>query len=679
MKKLLILFLFATIALFLVQGSKVEANGIPYTTYTYSSANRRFVPTQDAYLPLSISYNLGGQSLNAAEDITIDANDNVYVADTGNKRIIRYNLQNDTVMIIGEGILDEPKGVHVGYDGHLYVADYGNNAAYQFLYDDATESYSLGVTYEKPVGTPYFTDSDPFYPFKVVTDRGNVVYVVLAGNINGLAKFENNGTFSGFFGANKIPSTFYNAIRFIVFDEQQRRNWFQMIPPAVYNVAVDENGLILTITQGQPGYLKLDIASNVYSESVWGFRNIEDAFVGPTNTIFTISRDGMITEYSPEGDTLFVFSGRDSYNQKGLFKQPKGIAVDSKNNIYAIDYETNSLQVFIPTHFANLVHEAIALYQEGRYSESLEPWQEVLRMNALFDLANQGIGDAYFAQMEYRLAMESYAVARDQTGYSNAFWEVRNVALLNSGTYIVVFLLALIFLYALNRFVPVFAYIGKPIRAGFNYLGRYKVFKEIHFGLTIFKKPVDGFYSIKREKASSNLTATILLLAFFGVYLFWIYQTSFLFNDRIASEINLMQEVITIFLPFFLWVIANYLVSSIRDGEGKLSDVYQATSYMLIPMIITLPIATIVSQGLTYNEGFIYDAILYVGLAVSLVYFIIMVKEIHYYDTKPTIANIFISVFTGLMIFVFVAIIYLLLSEVAGFFIDIYRELTSRG
>ena len=28
-------------------------------------------------------------------------------------------------MIIGEGILDDPQGVHVGKDGALYVSDYG--------------------------------------------------------------------------------------------------------------------------------------------------------------------------------------------------------------------------------------------------------------------------------------------------------------------------------------------------------------------------------------------------------------------------------------------------------------------------------------------------------------------------------------------------------------------------
>ena len=39
-------------------------------------------------------------------------------------------------------------------------------------------------------------------------------------------------------------------------------------------------------------------------------------------------------------------------------------------------------------------------------------------------------------------------------------------------------------------------------------------------------------------------------------------------------------------------------------------------------------------------------------------YLVYMVKEIHFYDVKPTIGNIFLSIFTGLMLMVIVMIVY---------------------
>lgn len=677
MKKILILFFLLIILL--TPSLKVEANGLPYQTYTYSSALHRMVWTQDAYIPLSMQDQLAGLSLNKPKDLTIDKDDNIYIADYGNHRIIKYSLKDDVVKVIGEDILKEPTGVHVGIDGSLYVADFGLKMGLKFVYDPITTDYVVETRYEKPLQTPYFSAQDAFDPTKIITDKGDNVYMLLAGNINGLAEYENSGMFFGFFGGNTIPNTFENIVKNVLFDEAQRRQWFQMIPDPVYNIAVDRDGLILTTTKGNFGYLKLNIANFVYNESVWGFDTTEDLFVGPYDTIFTITSDGYITEYAPDGSVLFVFSGLDVSNQKGLFKAPTSISVDSKNNIYALDQETSSLQLFIPTEFADLVHHAISLYQDGKYSESLEPWQEVLKMNGLFDLANKGIGNAYYANLDYEKAMEYFEVARDQEGYSNAFWEVRNDFLLGSGSIIVTGLLILIVLYFVNYFTHFMGYLLTPFKKVKAHISKYKFYQEMVFPFYIFRHPADGYYGIKRESKGSNFTATIYIFLFFLAYILWIYQTSFLFNNQIPSEIKLFEQIIKIFIPFLLWVAANYLVCSIRDGEGKLRDVYQASAYTLLPMIITLPIVTIVSKGLTYNESFIYDTLLIIGLVITGIYLIIMVKEIHFYDMKPTIGNILITIFTALMIVAVLFIVYLLLNEVYGLLSDIVRELINRG
>ena len=60
-------------------------------------------------------------------------------------------------------------------------------------------------------------------------------------------------------------------------------------------------------------------------------------------------------------------------------------------------------------------------------------------------------------------------------------------------------------------------------------------------------------------------------------------------------------------------------------------------------------------------------------------YLILMVKEIHFYDTKPTLGNIFISIFTAVMMLVMIIIVYILLSEVINLFLDIIKEVTNRA
>ncbi len=655
----------------------VSANGVPYVTFTYSSSNESFVFTQDAYVPLSRIQNFGDLTLDNPADITFDQNDRMYIADRGLGYVIKYDVINQVTTLIGEDILVAPTGVHVDDLGRVYVTDFSLKKAFKFvLVEDA---YVLETTYEKPLNSPFFDDKTPFDPSKVVTDKAYNVYVLLSGNINGLAQFKNDGTFFGYFGGNKIEASWQNTITYLFFDEQTRRDLFQIIPDPIYNVAVDQDGLILTTTKGKDGYVKLNIANNIYNSSVFGYDDIEDITVGPYETIFTISASGRIVEYGPDGSVLFIFSGTDTSNTQGLFKNPKGIAVDSKSNIYVLDATTKSLQIFVPTSFANLIHVAISLYQEGRYQEALIPWQNVLEQNALFDLANQGLGDAYFAQMNYEEALYFYEIARDRMGYSDAFWEVRNVMLQGSGTVIVIIIATLVIFSAIYKPLKLGTYMSKPFIYVNEKTKHIKLIQDLKFSFYVLRHPSDGYYGIKREGKGSYLSASIYYVLFFLLYMLYIYQTSFLFNDVIAARIDIFEEAVSIFGPIFLFVSANYLVSSIRDGEGRFKDVYVGLSTVLLPAIILLPFTTLISQVLTFNESFIFDFFIGLLYALSGFYLIFMIKEIHYYEVKQTIFNAFITLFTALMMVVMAFIVYLLIGEVVQLILDIIREVTVRG
>lgn len=74
---------------------------------------------------------LGGGLLTSPKDVAVDAEGNLYVSDTGNKRIVKYDPQGRVLAVVGgagseEGRFQEPVGLAVGPDGHLYVADTWN-------------------------------------------------------------------------------------------------------------------------------------------------------------------------------------------------------------------------------------------------------------------------------------------------------------------------------------------------------------------------------------------------------------------------------------------------------------------------------------------------------------------------------------------------------------------------
>ncbi len=674
MMKLWSLFLALQSVFIGVIASPIET-GVRYQTFTLNDGE--FVRTQTAYTPLSSVSDIYGVSLDTPNDIVLGDAGNVYIASTNRTsdtgKIIRFNLDSETVETLGEDFLINPTGVYVR-DDRIYVADRGAGLAYQL-----DTSGDILVTYSRP-DSPLFGD-DAFQPRKILADARGNVYILNNGS-RGLAQFTNDNEFLGYFGTNEVFASLRTVLQYFFFTDEQRANLFSLTPPEVSNMAIDERGLIHTVSLGveDTGVKRLNINGDNLLGDVVHRANLLDIYVGPIGNIYTISGDGYIYEYDREGNLLFAFGGQDESNQiQGLFNVPSALAVDDSYTIYALDQAEGELNIYLPTAFSDLVHEALSLYQTGNYAASEEPWKEVLKQNDLFDLAHIGLGNAYFSLERYDEALEEFDIARYQSGYSDAFWEVRNEFLLeNVGTYVLIFFIVMI-IYVINLRLKFMHVVTDPIKKGIRWLrGKSRTLDEILYVFRYLRNPADATYEIKRKNRVSILSATLLLLIYFGFYVYYIYELGFLFNPRDISEINLLEEILRVFLPLLLFVLSNYLIGSIREGEGRLKDVYITTIFSVTPYFIVLPFLAILSRGLTFNEAFLIDFVQFIGIGVSVIYFFFMVKETHYYSIKETTASILISFFTMLMLLLGSFIIYILLSELFTLMVDLVLEVFYR-
>ncbi len=651
-------------------------SGVRYDTFTIS--NGRFVPTQTAYMALTNRTEVYGESLDKPNDIYIDKDNYVYIAssniDAKTGKIIKFSLENQNVTVFGEEFLVNPTGVYVDQSGFIYVADRGGGKAYKL-----DQTGVILQEYTKP-DSPLF-GNDQFQPKKIVTDNSNNVYILNNGS-RGLAQFTQDNEFLGYFGTNSIQPSLRTVLQFIFFTKEQRENLYLLSPAEISNVAIDDRGLIHTVTLGEEstGVKRLNINGENLLGEVYNLPDLEDVYVGPIGNIYTITKSGYIYEYDIEGNLLFAFGGQDESNQvQGLFNVPSAIAVDKDYNLFVLDGSSNELQIFTPTEFADMVHYALFLYQDGLYAESRDPWLEVLKMNDMFDLAHKGLGNAYFSLGEYEEAMDEYYIAMDRDGYSNAFWEVRNDYLIDNVWVVLVFFFVFLVAYVINLKLRYSKYIFAPVKKGVRYLrSKSRILDECLYLFTYLKHPSDATYYIKRENKVGYLSSTIILLIYFALYMIFIYSFGFLFNTRIIANINIIEEAMKIFLPFVLFVFANYLIGSIREGEGRLKDIYVTTIFSLAPYFISLPILVILSKGLTYNETFIISLIQFVSIFITVIYFFFMVKETHFYNVKETVASIFLSFFTMVLMLLGAFIVYILLNELFKLIIDLIMEVYYR-
>jgi hypothetical protein len=134
-----------------------------------------------------------------------------------------------------------------------------------------------------------------------------------------------------------------------------------------------------------------------------------------------------------------------------------------------------------------------------------------------------------------------------------------------------------------------------------------------------------------------------------------------------------------VLLMILIWNAANYLVSTISDGEGRVRDVVIGSAYSLFPYaLFALPIA-LLSNVLTTNEAFIYS------FSMNIVYFwtglmlFFMVKEIHNYEFMETVRNVLVTLFTMALFVLTGYILYILFSQFFDFVTAILQELRLRG
>lgn len=452
-KKLIPALLCAVMAL---SGSAVLAETVPYQGYTYN-AEGESVPAPAPYLVQSVlkGTDFGCGALNAPQDLFVTAGGDIYIADTGNNRIVILDSRFHCVKAI-QSVLDAgkpqklsgPSGVFVSKDGTVYIADTGNK---RILKLDAAGR--VLQTFARPKSDLYGSDLD-FKPEKLAVDSTGYVYCYAYGVYDGLVEYDNTGKFVGFYGSNKVSLSLQNLTTYMwkqVFSKSQSNAMIQLIPTEYSNVFIDENDFIYTSTHKTDNSLDEIKKMNALGDNV--LRYPTTGVLYPHNNFGDIEQDtekgnvvdskfddvevdadGIISaldtercrifQYDQDCNMLFVFGDKGS--QRGMFLKPTAIE-KTGDDYLVLDASMNSLTVMEPTAYAKLVRQATLLYNDGRYTDSTGLWKEVLKLNSNCSLAYSGIGKALLQQKDYKQAMYYLKLGQDRNAYSDAYRAYRKI------------------------------------------------------------------------------------------------------------------------------------------------------------------------------------------------------------------------------------------------------------
>jgi len=650
--------------------ASVRATNMPYQTYSFGLKGD-LVITATAYEGTYIL----NDGFKTPQDIYIDSEDNVYIADTGNKRIYKFNPDTEITQEIGVGILESPTGIFVDKEFDIYVADTKLNQVLWF-----NKTGALIKTYDRP-DEPLFGEDTFYRPRKVLVDARKNVYVITEGGSNGIIQMDVNGDFLGYYGVNQVQLSLSLYFRRSLMSEEERSK-ISLIPKPTSNFAIDNKGLLYTIINNEyeMPLKKLNIeGNNVLTGYSLHDPYFTDIFVDDNGMIYTISNNdeakAIISVHDSYGNLIFVFGDKTPGSLKiGKFDDPQGIATDKNGDIWVLDSTAGNVQVFTKTEFANMVLSAIIAYEKGDYEKAQTLFLEVVRHNAMFGLAHSNLGKLYQKDNQYDLALESYKIANNKMGYSEVYWELRDQWIANN---LLNLILLLIGIYALIL-------LFKKYKNNFIFYQKFKIkikaykekplFKELSLLKRILRDPLDVVYEIKFRQSVRLRTASMLYVVFIFLNIICdFYIKGFLFkgfNDNIV----LSYEILKWFIPLILLGIANHLINSLQSGEGFYRDLYIGIIYALSPILLfKLPI-DIISNVLTFNESFIYRLAYLIMYGWSVVNVIIVIKEINNYKVKQLIVNLILTIFTMLIMIILYLVINVLLSQLLLFIEGILQE-----
>ena len=647
----------------------VWADEAPYYTLT-QIYNGDEAHSPAGYLPEGTYTEFDGKALKRPADVFVDEHDNVFISDEGNKRVLMCDTEGEWIRTFGAKDFKQPGGLYVR-NGKLYVTDIKLK---QVLIYDVETAKQVGVL-EHP-GTPLYGVKAKFEPLNIAVDEAGSMYVISKGNTNGIAQFAADGTFLGYFGANDTALSLGEKLKRLTYTEDQLAKLKRVIPATPTSVDMDARGLLYTVTTGVMGVKRLNMSGlNIMEETAWGFENAIDVAVGAQENIFVVNEQGYIMEYTRDGRCLFHFGGQDQDRTRtGLFVNTVAIDVDSQGNLYVIVRDKALVQRFAVTDYAKLVHEALALYQEGRYAESREPWEKVLQLNSMFDYAHMGLGRAYYKLEMYEEALNASRRGGDKEGYSDAYWEVRNMFLQDGIMWIIGGLFGL---WVLGKVWQQLKKRVKPVQTFVGWLGRIgdvKLLRELRFVTYFPRNPADAFYGVKHEGKVSVLSATILYVTFILEFIISKYASGFLFKTVQDGQFEVGMDLVMLIGGIALFLIACNLICSIREGEGTFKQMYCSFAYALGPWILLKPVSFGLSYVLTYNEAFIITLIDLIAIGLCLMLIVMMVKSLQNYSFSETFVALLLTLFTMLMIVIAMVIAAALVAQLWEFISAVWKE-----
>ncbi|MCL1880965.1 MAG: YIP1 family protein [Oscillospiraceae bacterium] len=194
----------------------------------------------------------------------------------------------------------------------------------------------------------------------------------------------------------------------------------------------------------------------------------------------------------------------------------------------------------------------------------------------------------------------------------------------------------------------------------------------------VTRHPFEGFEDLRWKQGYNMKAALVMVLAFFVVTVIQARASGFLFNPATPKVFNIVPYFSMTILLFFVWVIGNWSLCTLFNGEGTMKSICCVSAYALMPYIFSMVIATALSNVLLPREAGFLTFVSALGVVWSTLMMISGMKAVHQYSVPKTLLAILFTLVAMVIILFIVVLLVSLFQQVYIFFYTIYTELLFR-
>jgi hypothetical protein len=194
----------------------------------------------------------------------------------------------------------------------------------------------------------------------------------------------------------------------------------------------------------------------------------------------------------------------------------------------------------------------------------------------------------------------------------------------------------------------------------------------------VLAHPIEGFEDLRwKKKGSVPIAVAVVVLLFLSMVL---YERAYGFQfyisyDKIFNIVPFLFQSVIIFLT---WVVANWAMCTLVDGEGSMKKIFIYSAYALIPFVATSLIGTFLSSFFVQDEEVFLLTIQYLGYAWSALLLITSQKAVHQFSIGKTLLCIIFTLLAMLAILFLLVLLLTLMQQVLIFLFSIYTEISYR-